>query len=103
MSYAVNDMVRIRYEIVGTGLPLVLQHGFTQSIEDWRDYGYVTALSPHFRLILTDARGHGQSDKPHVSSAYEHSNYVKDVIAVLDHAGIAGANCPKTYRTAETH
>ena len=35
MSYAVNDGVRIHYEIVGSGPPLVLQHGFTQSIEDW--------------------------------------------------------------------
>jgi pimeloyl-ACP methyl ester carboxylesterase len=44
---------------------LVLQHGFTDSLETWYDLGYVEALKPQYRLILIDARGHGASDKPH--------------------------------------
>lgn len=92
MSYAVNDGVRIHYEIIGSGPPLVLQHGFTQSIEDWGNYGYVTPLGARFQLILVDARGHGQSDKPHEASAYGHAKYVKDIVAVLDDAGIERAH-----------
>ena len=92
MSYAVNGAVRIHYEIFGSGPPLVLQHGFTQSIEDWRDYGYVASLGSDFQLILIDARGHRQSDKPHEASAYDHSNYVQDIVAVLDDAGIERAH-----------
>ena len=92
MSYAVNDGVRIHYEIIGSGPPLVLQHGFTQSIEDWRNYGYVTSLRNRFRLILVDARGHGRSDKPHETHAYGHSKYVNDIVAVLDDAGMERAH-----------
>jgi len=37
----------------------VLQHGFTESLADWYEAGYVQALRPDYRLILIDARGHG--------------------------------------------
>jgi hypothetical protein len=33
MSYAVNQGIRIHYQIEGDGQPLVLQHGFTDT---WR-------------------------------------------------------------------
>jgi hypothetical protein len=46
MSYAINKGVRIHYEIVGNGPPLILQHGFTQSVKDWHRAGYVEALKP---------------------------------------------------------
>jgi len=64
MPYADNQGVRIHYQIEGLGHPLVLQHGFTESIEDWYECGYVDALRRDYRLILVDARGHGKSDKP---------------------------------------
>jgi pimeloyl-ACP methyl ester carboxylesterase len=65
MPYADSQGVRIHYQTVGTGPPIVLQHGFSESIEDWFDCGYVDALKLDYRLILVDARGHGGSDKPH--------------------------------------
>jgi pimeloyl-ACP methyl ester carboxylesterase len=46
--------MRIRYRVEGSGPPLVLQHGFTQSIEDWAEAGYVDTLKGDFRLILVD-------------------------------------------------
>ena len=70
MSYAENNGVRIHYRVLGAGKPLVLHHGFTESIEDWLECGYVDALQSQHRLILIDARGHGRSDKPHDPSAY---------------------------------
>jgi len=65
MPYANNQGIRIRYEVEGTGPPLVLQHGSFGSGADWRDFGYTSALSNDHQLILVDARGHGASDKPH--------------------------------------
>ena len=84
MPYAENQGVRIHYRVPGAGPPLVLQHGFTDSLESWRELGYVAALSPHYRLILIDARGHGASDKPHDPAAYELNKRAGDVVAVLD-------------------
>src|SRR5258706_12977006 len=43
LAVAVNGGVRIHYEILGSGLPLVLQHGLTLSMEAWHQAGYVEA------------------------------------------------------------
>lgn len=91
MPYATNEGVRIYYERVGNGPPLVLQHGFTSSLEGWRDSGYVDALKGDYELILLDARGHGKSDKPHDPAAYAYDTRTADVLAALDDAGIARA------------
>ena len=84
MPYANNHSVRIHYQVEGEGPPLVLQHGFTSSLQSWYAYGYVAALQPHYRLILIDARGHGQSDKLYDPQAYALQHRVEDVLAVLD-------------------
>ena len=59
MRYADNGSVQIHYQVEGEGPALVLQHGFTESVVDWYETGYVEALKPDYRLILIDARGHG--------------------------------------------
>jgi pimeloyl-ACP methyl ester carboxylesterase len=84
MPHVDNRGVRIHYEVEGGGSPLVLQHGFTQSIEGWYRCGYVDALKRNYRLILIDARGHGKSDKPHDRAAYTWPVGAADVLAVLD-------------------
>jgi pimeloyl-ACP methyl ester carboxylesterase len=91
MPYATNDGVRIYYEREGSGPPLVLHHGFTRSLEGWRDNGYTDALTRDYDLILMDARGHGRSDKPHDAAAYAAETRVGDVLAVLDDAGVQKA------------
>lgn len=84
MPYVDNRGVRIHYEVEGEGPPLVLQHGFTQSIVGWYRCGYVDALKRNYRLVLIDARGHGKSDKPHDRAAYTSQVGTADVFAVLD-------------------
>jgi pimeloyl-ACP methyl ester carboxylesterase len=42
MPHAHNRGVAIPYQIEGQGPPLVLQHGFGQSIDDW--YGAVMSM-----------------------------------------------------------
>ena len=91
MSYANNGGVRIHFEVEGEGPALVLQHGFTESVQDWYEAGYVEALKSDYRLILIDARGHGASDKPHDPDAYELERRVADVVAVLDGLAIEKA------------
>ena len=86
MPYATNpaDGVRIYYETEGEGPPLVLHHGGGGSHYRWRELGYVEALRDQFRLVLFDARGHGQSGKPTVPEAYRYERWVQDVVAILD-------------------
>jgi pimeloyl-ACP methyl ester carboxylesterase len=91
MPCAMNDGVRISYQRVGSGPPLVFHHGFSGSRRTWHEHGYVDALKDDFALILLDARGHGASDKPHDPAAYTDEQRVRDVLAVLDAAGIERA------------
>jgi len=92
MPYIENNGVRIYYEIEGKGPPLVLQHGWSNSLEYWRDFGYIEPLKEDYRLILIDARGHGNSDIPNDPEAYEMDLMAEDVIAVLDHLNIGKAH-----------
>jgi pimeloyl-ACP methyl ester carboxylesterase len=92
MPYANNHSVRIHYQVEGEGPPLVLQHGFTSSLQNWYAYGYVAALRQNYQLILIDARGHGQSDKLYDPQAYALQHRVEDVLAVLDALRIDNAH-----------
>jgi pimeloyl-ACP methyl ester carboxylesterase len=93
MSYAENRGVRIYYEVEGEGSPLVLVHGFSDTLEGWREYGYAEELEKEHRLVLIDARGHGASDKPHdPEAAAGLEQRPADVVAVLDDLGIERAH-----------
>ena len=92
MPFAVNGGTQIYYEVAGSGEPILLFHGLTGSGVRWRDTGYVKGLEHHYQVILIDARGHGQSDKPHLQSAYARVTQAGDVLAVLDALGITATH-----------
>jgi len=92
MPYANHNGVRIHYHTEGDGLPLVLMHGLTGSLEDWGENGYVEALNNDYSLILLDGRGHGASDKPHEVEAYDMKLRAGDIVAVLDELNISKAH-----------
>jgi pimeloyl-ACP methyl ester carboxylesterase len=62
MPYCDLTGVRIHYHLEGDpdGPPLVLQHGWSMSLQDWYDPPYVAALAA-YRLILVDPRGMGRA------------------------------------------
>lgn len=92
--YAVNGGVRIRYRTAGRagGEAVFLVHDFFGSLEDWYDYGYVDALGDAYRLVLVDARGHGDSDQPPDPAFYSRETRARDVVAVMGAEGIAAAH-----------
>jgi pimeloyl-ACP methyl ester carboxylesterase len=92
MSFATHDGIRIHYEVEGSGAPLVLLHSALVGLEMWRELGYTAALRDERRLILIDARGHGQSDAPHEDVHYAPELMVGDVTAVLDALEIPAAH-----------
>jgi pimeloyl-ACP methyl ester carboxylesterase len=54
--------VRIAYQELGEGHPIVLLHGFMGLGSQWISPGPAAALaSAGFRVILPDLRGHGAS------------------------------------------
>lgn len=92
MPYANNQGVHIHYQVMGDGPPLVLQHGFSASLMDWYDFGYVEELCNDYRLILVDARGHGESEKLYEPEQYDLEQFVSDLTTVLDDLHIKKTN-----------
>lgn len=88
-----SDGVQIRYTVQGAGVPVVLVHGFTASVEaNWGAPGIIDKLvSDGYQVIAMDARGHGKSGKPHDPAAYGF-NMVEDVLRLMDHMGILKAH-----------
>ena len=88
------DGVRIAYESVGEGRPILLIHGFASNREiNWRKPGWYDWLTrAGFRVVAFDNRGHGESDKPHDIAAYDEGLMVGDALAVLDALKIQAAH-----------
>jgi pimeloyl-ACP methyl ester carboxylesterase len=86
MPFVERGGVRIRYEVVGAGPPVVLLHGAAGDSTMWRHAGYVDGLEG-FSRVLVDSRGHGLPDGPDDEGAYRLEEYVADVEAVIDALG----------------
>ena len=75
--FAEVNGVRLHYRIAGSGPPVVLLHGYTQTGHMW--HPIVPSLSAQRTVIIPDLRGAGQSAKPE-------SGYDKKTLAVDFHA-----------------
>lgn len=94
-SYVQNrDGVRIAYESVGQGTPVLLIHGFGSSrVQNWRATGWYEAIAGRgFRVLAMDCRGHGDSDKPHDAAMYSYAVMAGDALSVLEAAGARQAH-----------
>jgi pimeloyl-ACP methyl ester carboxylesterase len=74
----------------GAGAPVVLLHGLTATRRYVVMGSRALERSGH-RVIAYDARGHGRSDPASRPEAYEYSDLVEDLEAVLDFFGLAAA------------
>ncbi|MBV7335071.1 alpha/beta hydrolase [Chloroflexi bacterium TSY] len=82
-----NDGVRLYYEEMGQGRPILLIHGGGLSMAWWRKQ--IPVLATQFRVIAADTRGNGRSDKTawgHRTARYAMD--VREVIEALDLNGV---------------
>src|SRR5574341_617375 len=78
--------VKLNFELHGeSGPPLVLVHGYTGDITDWRHQ--LPAFAPSFRLLIADNRGHGQSEAPADRSVYTVEQMAADIEALTAELG----------------
>jgi pimeloyl-ACP methyl ester carboxylesterase len=78
--------VRLYYELHGdSGEPLVLVHGYTGDVTDWRHE--IPDFSRTHRVLVMDLRGHGRSETPKDRSSYTVEQMASDVEALIDHVG----------------
>jgi non-heme chloroperoxidase len=75
-----SDGVRLHYLEAGSGKPILMIPGWSQTAEQFRHQ--LTGLSDRYRVIALDMRGHGESDKP--DFGYKISRLAKDVRDVIE-------------------
>lgn len=81
---AVSGDVRIAYEVVGEGPPVLLMQGLGYPRWGWEPV--VEPLAERFTVVYYDNRGIGESDVP--PGPYTTRQLADDGVAVLDAAGI---------------
>ncbi|NQY07920.1 MAG: alpha/beta fold hydrolase [Flavobacteriales bacterium] len=76
--------IKISYQVFGQGDPLVLIMGFGADGNVWEKH--LNEYQKHFRCIVLDNRGVGESDQP--AGPYSTKVMAADVVAVMDHAKV---------------
>ena len=85
-----SDGVKLAFERVGSGTPVLLIHGFGSSrSQNWKSTGWYSSLNEAgFGVVAMDCRGHGDSGKPHDPESYGHDRMAEDVTVVMDACGL---------------
>lgn len=78
-SFTTSDGVRLHYLEAGSGKPLVMIPGWSQTAAQFKHQ--LEGLSDKYRVIALDMRGHGESDKP--AHGYRIHRLSKDVYEFL--------------------
>lgn len=93
-AYFDSRGIRIAYDDVGEGEPVLLLHGFAADRRlNWRLTGWYDLLTrAGFRVIAADARGHGQSAKPADPEDYRPDGIAGDTLRLMAHLGIRKAH-----------
>ena len=89
MPFTENNGVRLRYRLEGKpGAPvIVFSNSLGTDLSMWD--AQVSALQNEYGILRYDARGHGLSSVP--TSAFAQEELGRDVLAVLDAAGVSRA------------
>jgi pimeloyl-ACP methyl ester carboxylesterase len=85
-----TDGVKLYYEEVGRGTPVVFVHEFADDVRGWA--AQVKFFARRYRTIAFNARGYPPSDVPEDPERYSQAQAAEDIKAVLDHVGAARAH-----------
>jgi len=84
MPYATTpDNVRLYYEEVGEGDPVLFLHEFASDHRGWEPQ--LREFGKRYRCIAYSARGYRPSEVPADREAYSYRHEMRDCLAVLDH------------------
>ena len=85
-DFTANDGARIHYMEAGTGKPLVMIPGWSQTAAQFKHQ--IQGLSDRYHVFALDMRGHGESDKP--NHGYRIHRLSKDVHEFLVAKNLTG-------------
>jgi haloacetate dehalogenase len=81
-TVTVNN-IKLHYVDAGQGPPVFLLHGFPEFWFAWRKQ--IPVLAQHYRVIVPDLRGYGDSEKP--PTGYDKRTMATDIYQLMHHLG----------------
>jgi pimeloyl-ACP methyl ester carboxylesterase len=88
MPFFDNKNVRLYYEDVGDGEPIISNHGLSEDGNYWSDTGVTEELAKKYRMISIDMRAHGRTVMEGEPYGYDADIMADDFDALADFLGI---------------
>jgi pimeloyl-ACP methyl ester carboxylesterase len=85
-----TDGVKLYFEEVGQGTPIVFVHEFADDVKGWA--AQVKFFARRYRTIAFNARGYPPSDVPDDPERYSQAQAAEDIKAILDHLALPKAH-----------
>ena len=85
-AYAHVNGLRIAYETIGDGYPLLMLHGFPRTRRTWQKASQY--LKERFMIVAPDRRGYGDSDRGADPATYDNATQASDALGVMGQLGI---------------
>jgi pimeloyl-ACP methyl ester carboxylesterase len=84
-KFANVNGIRMHYVTGGSGVPVILLHGWPQTWYAW--HRIMPALGARFTVVAPDLRGGGESDKPRTDSGYTKRLMAEDIHTLVAELG----------------
>lgn len=88
MQFVTSDGIKLEYDDIGQGEPILIMTGYAGYKEIWRSQ--VEILSQHYRVINLDRRNHGRSQT--TTEGLRMSRQGKDISELLDYLKLDKVN-----------
>ena len=83
-QYVQANGLRIHYKEYGSGVPLILLHGGTSTLEEWQ--AHISSFTPSFHVFTPDSRAHGKTDNP--AGRLNYRTMADDLAAFIQELGL---------------
>ncbi|MHA2475285.1 MAG: alpha/beta fold hydrolase [Promethearchaeota archaeon] len=88
MPFFERENVKIYYEDVGSGEPIIANHGLGEDTTYWSETGVTAKLAEKYRVISMDMRAHGRTIIEGEPTGLDADTMGNDFGALADHLGI---------------
>jgi 3-oxoadipate enol-lactonase len=88
MPYLERGHIKLYYEDIGKGEPILTNHGLMEDCGYWSETGITAKLAEHYRVISMDMRGHGRTVVSGPPYGFDVGTMANDFSALADSLGL---------------
>ena len=88
MPYIEKGHIKLYYEDVGAGEPIITTHGLSENCSYWSETGVTAKLAENYRVISMDMRGHGRTRIKGQPFGYDVGTMASDFDFIADELGL---------------